>query len=481
MKLPRLFGFRSLFFKIFAWFWLTMALIIGAFTLMFRIANLESLPERATRGAVGEALTLFSENTVQVYQKEGQQALADLVRRAFKESGTEIFLFDSNGKPLTPQNADSVMNVVRDVQAHPEHSPPPRPYFSPGVARSTWARQIAAPDGRTYIFVARFRQPGSPPRFFSYPRIVVAILIVGLVCYLLGLYLTSPLKKLQKTVKTFAAGNLEARVSPELGSRKDEVADLGREFDHMAEQIAALITSQKRLLADISHELRSPLARLSVALELARKSSNGKAAGPLDRIEQESERVNQLVGQLLTLTRLESGAERVPPEVIALEDLVQEVIDDANFEAKPMNREVTAARLDHCRVKGSSELLRSAIENIVRNAVRYTAEGTAVEVSLVWRLETAVLTVRDHGPGIPEADLQHIFEPFYRVSEARDRASGGVGLGLSIADGTVKLHGGSIRAENTQDGLLVTLELPLAPSVAPVQPATEKLKVGKST
>ncbi|HET7871456.1 MAG TPA: ATP-binding protein, partial [Terriglobales bacterium] len=311
--------------------------------------------------------------------------------------------------------------------------------------------------------------------------IIVAILIVGVVCYLLGLYLTSPLKKLQKTVKTFAAGNLEARVSPELGSRRDEVADLGREFDHMAEQIAALISSQKRLLADISHELRSPLARLSVALELARKSINGKASAPLDRIEQESERVNQLVGQLLTLTRLESGAERVPPEMIALEDLVQQVIDDANFEAKPMHREVIAARLDHCRVQGSPELLRSAIENVVRNAVRYTAERTAVEVSLTWQLDKAVLTVRDYGPGIPAADLQHIFEPFYRVSEARERSSGGVGLGLSIADGTLKLHGGTIRAENTADGLLVTIELPLAPSLVSVPPAGEKLQATKSS
>ncbi|HET7872698.1 MAG TPA: hypothetical protein VFL42_09315, partial [Terriglobales bacterium] len=176
MKLPRFFGFRSLFFKIFAWFWLTMALIIGAFTLMFRIANMESLPERATRGAVGEALTLFSDNVVRVYQKEGQPALNDLVRRAFRESGTEVFLFDSHGNPITAQNPDAIMNVVRDVQARPELSPPPRPLFSTGVARSTWARQVVAPDGRTYIFVARFRQPGAPPRFFSYPRIIVAIL-----------------------------------------------------------------------------------------------------------------------------------------------------------------------------------------------------------------------------------------------------------------------------------------------------------------
>jgi two-component system sensor histidine kinase CpxA len=278
-------------------------------------------------------------------------------------------------------------------------------------------------------------------------------------------------------VQSFAEGNLDARVTPQLGSRRDELADLGREFDHMAERIAALISSQKRLLADISHELRSPLARLTVALELARKNTNGKAMAALDRIEMESERVNALVGQLLALTRLESGAERVPPEMVGLEDLVQQVVDDANYEAKPLHKEVKVLQLAPCRVRGSSELLRSGIENVIRNAIRYTGEGTAVEVSLTRRMDSAVLTVRDHGPGVPETELAHIFEPFYRVGEARERSSGGVGLGLSIADRTVKLHRGSIRAENLNDGLLITIELPLTPSPAAVQPATEKMPV----
>jgi len=267
------------------------------------------------------------------------------------------------------------------------------------------------------------------------------------------------------------------RVSPALGRRRDELADLGREFDHMAEQIAALIASQKRLLADISHELRSPLARLTVALELARRNSTDKATTALNRIEQESERLNKLVGQLLTLTRLESGAERVPPEMVVLEELVQQVVDDADFEAKPLNKKVKALELEHCRVRGSSELVRSAVENVIRNAIRYTSAGTAVEVYLRWRLDTAVLTVRDHGPGVPETELGHIFEPFYRVSEARERTSGGVGLGLSIAERTVKLHGGTIRAENTPGGFEVIIELPLAPLPAPVPQTLEKQPV----
>ena len=469
---------RTLFLKIFVAFWLTMALTIAVFYLMFRISNAESLPERATRGAFGETLTLYSESVVRVYEREGLRALEQYVARALRESGTETFLFDGEGRPITTENADSVAKVVQNALDSPQQTPPRIfPLFQLGLTRATWARPVVSTNGKHYIFVVRFRQPSGPPGFLTGWRIAVSILIAGLVCYLLGLYLTLPLKKLQSTVKSFAQGNLDVRVGPEMGNRRDELADLGREFDDMAERIAALISSQKRLLADISHELRSPLARLTVALELARKNTNGKGLAALDRIEQESERVNKLVGQLLALTRLESGAERVPPETVALEELVQQVIDDASFEARPSHKGVKAVVLDRCRVQGSMELLRSAAENVVRNAIRYTAENTSVEVALRWHMETAVLTVRDHGPGVPETELQHIFEPFYRVSEARERSSGGVGLGLSIAERTVKLHGGTIQAENEPDGLLITIELPLAPVPAEAPPAVENLPV----
>lgn len=470
--------FRSLFLKIFMSFWLTMALTIAVLTLMLRISNTEGFPERASRGPVREALTLYSDAAVHIYEHDGAAALEEFVHRSQQEAGTEVFLLDADGTPITKEQPDgNVASAVRDLEANPQEQPP-RPYaLFTGVSRSSWARMVVSPSGKRYIFAARFHTPGGPPPFFTYPRIGVSILIAGLVCYLLGLYLALPLKKLQSTVKAFAEGDFEARVSPELMKRRDEIADLGREFDHMAERIAALISSQKRLLADISHEVRSPLARLSVALELARKHSNEKAVPALDRIEQETERVNKLVGQLLALTRLESGAERVPPETVVFEDLVQQVVDDASFEVKPSGRAVGIVHLEKCRVRGSIELLRSAVENVVRNAVRYTALGTAVEVTLDWRLDTAVLTVRDYGPGVPAGDLQHIFEPFYRVSEARERTSGGVGLGLSIADRTVKLHGGSIRAENLPDGLQVTIELPLAPVPVPETQAVEKVQV----
>lgn len=465
--------FRSLFLKIFLYFWLAAAAMIGSLNLIFLLTvSADPNPERR-RGAFGEALNLYAESAVQVYDSEGPKAFEEYANRSRKDAGSELDLFSVDGKPLTPPSSDEANSVVTEIQSTKEHVARMAP-----LGRLTWGRSVAAPSGKVYIFVVRLRQP-YVPRGLPTLGIVLGILAAGVVSYLLALYLTSPLKKVQAVVRAFAEGDMEARVSPELGNRRDELADLGREFDHMAERIAGLISSQKRLLADISHELRSPLARLNVALELARKSSSGSAEGPLHRIEQEAERMNQLVGQLLAITRLESGAEQVPPEMVALEEIVEEVADDANFEAHPQRKEVKILHMEACSLHGSYDLLRSGIENVIRNALRYTAVNTMVEIALRVRMGSAVLTVRDHGPGVPESELQQIFQPFYRVSEARERSSGGVGLGLSIAERTIKLHGGSVRAENMQDGLLVTIELPIASAQVPDQPApaTEKLPV----
>ncbi|MDA8239699.1 MAG: ATP-binding protein [Nitrospiraceae bacterium] len=235
----------------------------------------------------------------------------------------------------------------------------------------------------------------------------------------------------------------------------------------MASRIGTLLDGQQRLLRDISHELRSPLARLNVALELARQRSGPEAAKPLDRIEREAERLNQLIGELVTLTLLESGAEKIEKMRVDLSHLVQDVVDDANFEAQDSNRSVEIVSSEKIAVTGSEELLRRAVENVVRNAVRYTDEGTAVEVGLFCRQErgrtAAVIRVRDHGRGVPEAALTQLFRPFYRVADARDRQTGGTGIGLAITERAVNLHGGTVKASNDPaGGLVVEIELPLA-------------------
>jgi two-component system sensor histidine kinase CpxA len=276
-------------------------------------------------------------------------------------------------------------------------------------------------------------------------------------CFWISRYLRGPLEKLGQAAASIAEGRLETRVDPALLHRRDEIADLARNFDHMAERIESLVVAERRLLGDVSHELRSPLARLIVALGLVRRGPAEEAAGNLDRIALEARRLDALIGQLLTLTRIGSGVDRGSPVPFDLANLVQEVAADADFEARAHGRSVAIAEAAECSFTGFEELLRSAIENVVRNAVRHTANGTAVEIALRPAGSRLLVTVRDHGPGVPEAMLADIFRPFHRTAD-----SDGAGLGLAIAQSAVQVHRGTIRAVNAPGGgLLVEIDLPV--------------------
>lgn len=278
-------------------------------------------------------------------------------------------------------------------------------------------------------------------------------------CYFISRYLTKPLFQLGEAAGKIAEGRLDTRVPPSLRERRDEIAGLARNFDRMAERIEALVNGQKQLLGDVSHELRSPLSRLMVALSLVKEGPASEAEENLQRIGVEARKLDTLIGQLLALTRIDSGVDRASPTSFDLTNLVQEVASDGDFEARARNRRVLVERADACTLKGFEELLRSAVENVVRNAIRYTAEGTAVEISLGADATRALLRVRDHGPGVPENLLMEIFVPFRRVANGD---SEGAGLGLAIAERAVAVHRGKIRAANATDGgLIVEFELPL--------------------
>ena len=235
----------------------------------------------------------------------------------------------------------------------------------------------------------------------------------------------------------------------------------------MASRIESLVEAQRRLLGDISHELRSPLARQGVALGLARRRSGPDAASALDRIEREGERLNEMIGQLLALSRIESGTDGLENVRVDLSALVREVAEDADFEARSRDRSVQIIEDEPSQIVGVPELIRSAIENVVRNAIRHTEKHTQVELSLASESlnggdRWAAIRVRDHGRGVPENAIEEIFRPFYRVEDARDRTTGGTGLGLSIAARAVRLHHGMIKASNAKDGgLIVEIRLPL--------------------
>jgi signal transduction histidine kinase len=278
-------------------------------------------------------------------------------------------------------------------------------------------------------------------------------------CYLISRYLTRPLSRLSEAATSIAEGRLDTRVDPTLKSRRDEIADLACNFDRMAEQIETLITGQRRLLGDVSHELRSPLSRLIVALSLVKQGPAEEAAENLERIGLEARRLDALIGQLLALTRIDSGVDRGSPVSFDLTNLVQEVASDGDFEARARNRSVVIKQADACTVKGFEELLRSAVENVARNAIRHTAEGTAVEISLQNKGSRAMLRVRDYGPGVPESMLADIFLPFRRGANGD---SDGAGLGLAIAERAVNVHRGRIRAmDASPGGLIIEIDLPL--------------------
>lgn len=309
---------------------------------------------------------------------------------------------------------------------------------------------------------ARFGRPAEPLP----PVLLGAIGLLASVAFsaLLAWSLTRPIRHLRRAVASVAEGRLDTRVAPLMGRRADEIADLGRDFDQMAQRLQQLVASQRRLLHDVSHELRSPLARLQAALGLARQDPE-RTASMLERIEREANRLDGLVGELLALARLEAGNALPPLERVDLIELVESIVDDARFEARASGRDVSFAGADPVMATARAELLHRAFENVIRNAVKYTREGTAVEVRVGLPGAPAsegapfVLSVADRGPGVPDAELEAIFEPFHRARNGAGER--GFGLGLAIARRSIEAHGGRIAARNRDGGgLVVEIELP---------------------
>ena len=456
---------RTLFFKIFLWFWLAMAALIAAIIVTVTTTQNEPIGP-GLRDAAANAVTIYAQSAAEIFERGGKAALFSYFERIERETGNQAYLFDAQGAELSGRQADAeFVELARRAQTSDKAE------FNFSGFQMAVAKRQTSVDGRRVVLVSRMRRTSMfEPRASMAVRLLrglAMLLTAGVVCFWLARYLTSPLVKLSRAAKRLAGGDLSARAGL-TGARRDEIGDLSRDFDQMAERIESLMTAQRRLLSDISHELRSPLARLCVALELARQKSGPEAATALDRIEREATRLNSMISQLLTLTKLESGAETAQRREVDLAKLVREVAEDAEFEARGKNRTVKVFAADPCAVAGNETLLQSAVENVFRNALRYTPEQKAVEIALRRELNGAngfaIITVRDYGVGVPPEALAKIFQPFYRVADARERQTGGVGLGLSIAERAMRWHGGEAFAANAEGGgLIVTLRLPLLP------------------
>ena len=412
-------------------------------------------------------MPLMAARAADILDDHGMGALAGFLTSLQTTLSWQAYLYDDEGKEILAQSPPSEVDDMAQFALQTNETTIKILHGTEFAATRT-----TGSTGTHYVLVIGRRVESvadvlRAPIEVQIVRAAAVFFIAGFVCFWLTRYITSPILHLRAATHRLATGNLSARVGAAAGNRADELAELSRDFDHMAEQIESLISSQRRLIADISHELRSPLARLTVALGLTRLYANPECASGLDRIELEAGRLNTLIGSLLRLARLESGSEALEGDPVVLDRVVHDVAADADFEAKARNRHVRVTHADGCTILGNRQLLRSAIENVIRNAVAYTAEGTEVQIALKILSAngngTALITVRDHGTGVPEDSLQDIFLPFYRVGDARDRFSGGSGLGLSITERAVRLHGGTVRAENCKDGgLLIELHLPFA-------------------
>jgi two-component system, OmpR family, sensor histidine kinase CpxA len=449
---------RSLFLKIFLSFW-------GAQALFLVLAILVTLAMRPTREPGIENLgTRVITEAVNAYQTGGERAAGEYLEEFRRTQRLHAYVFDAAGREISGRMVLPWIEDMRRTGRIRHHGWLDR--FLP----ERFFRATQSIDGQPYTLVIEF-PPG--PRVFFGPHgipglgLAIAVISSGLVCYLLAWSLASPVVRLRQATQRLAAGDLSARTGEPMRGRRDELAQLMRDFDRMAERIEALMEAQSRLLKDVSHELRSPLARLSVALGLARQRATPETEGALDRMELEADRLNQLIQRLLTISRLESGNDGIRKTRLSLRDLVEHVAQDAEYESAGRSCRVSAEPTDDYPVEADPDLLRSAIENTVRNAVRYTANGTTVEIRLERRIgdlgEDIVVRVLDSGPGVPDEELERIFQPFYRIDDARNRQTGGAGLGLSIAERAIRLHGGRVRASNRPEGgLEVEIRIPAA-------------------
>lgn len=321
-------------------------------------------------------------------------------------------------------------------------------------------------QGRSYTVYTVKRAPPStilaPGPAGTALRLAAAAILSAMISFFLARSLSVPLEQLSAASRRIAAGDLNTRVGHSLPERKDEIGRLATDFDAMASRLQAMQQANQRLLQDVSHELRSPLARLTVALEIARKKGAPNVESELDRIELESERLGALVNDVLGLLR--ESSETVPKvdEEFDLNVLLNDLVDVVNYEVPEGKPGITWKPVQPFPYRGDRELLWRAMENLLRNALRHTDPDNGVILNLERERKQVHLSVRDFGPGLPEGELQKIFEPFYRVQESRDRGSGGHGLGLSIAANAVRRHGGRIAARNANDGgLIVQVSLPL--------------------
>lgn len=433
----RLYPLRSLYFAV-------ILAMVGTMSLSFLVfQHISTYLQRMHFDPVYDRLDeLQMDASRRILNSEGSKALTDYLANMDRISGAHHYLLDAHGVDLlTGEDRAELL--------------PPSPSTKWRIRRSghTIAAQRSA-DGR-YWFAAV--GPTSLPQVWMFiPYYFLNIGATIVLCWLASVGVVSPIRRIAASIARFGHGDLSVRVHTK---RQDEIGQLGGSFNEMAERLQRMIASERRLLADISHELRSPLARLKFAVKLAKTSPDADAA--FDRINRDVDRIASLVAGIVESTLVEGESDAQGMERVRIADVVDEVVRDCALEAEVRSCRIVLSGSFVGEVLGNRELLRRAVENVLRNGIRYTPQHATIDVSIVEGSSTANIAIRDYGPGVPEDSLERIFDPFFRVEEARDALGGGSGLGLSIAKRAVQVHHGTITAENALPGLRVRIRIPI--------------------
>jgi signal transduction histidine kinase len=379
---------------------------------------------------------------ISAYETGGRSELREYLEDLHRFEGSERYVTDGAGRDLVSGEDRSALLLGSEGRT--------RSFARIGMDKH--AVRVASPDGR-YRYIVLYQPPREFSKFAPYYLLLTAVVV--LLFYAVSMQLALPLRRLAEVVRRFGSGDLAARVGVH---RKDEIGEVERSFDNMADRIQTLLTAERQLLQDVSHELRSPLARLRLAAEVVAKPGDREAAAL--RLRRETERLSDLVNSLLQVTTAEGDPGEFSADDVNVSDILRDVVQDCQLEAEGRGCAIHVEAPDDAFAVGDSELLQRAIENVVRNAIRYSPAGSPVETNIVVEGKGLVLSVRDFGPGVPDEQLPKIFNPFFRVDGSRDASSGGIGLGLAIAQRAIRLHQGEIHATNAKPGLRVTITLP---------------------
>jgi signal transduction histidine kinase len=452
----------KLFWRMFLGLWFGSAALMVGTAFLFAVTIERRMPE-GVRRSLEPFATAAARAVLVVHESGSAKDTSDLLANLERSQGLRMYFLDGHGEEILGRTVPA---------AFPGKSSPGRAGSQPPSNATTgrWPElhldiPMTTKSGKGYRALITSRPPPGPPLDFILKRlfgpVIVSIFLAGVISALAAKYLVNPISKLQSAAQRLASGELDYRIGAALDSRKDEFTALGEDFDRMADQIGQLLAAQRQLMLDLSHELRSPLARIKVALELARGQRSPEEL--IERMDRDADRMDALIGELLLLARLESPSPSDNEQVLDLSELVASIVEDARLESSGSGHHIRALIAPGLFTVGDRELLSRAIENVLRNALRHTPDGGDIEFEASHEEDGALIKVADSGKGVSEDLIEQLFKPFARG----DGAQRGIGLGLAITRAAIQRHGGTVVINNraSGSGLEVRLQLPNRSSI----------------